>query len=75
MKADAIATAAPPPRLLRKPAVLARVPLSDTTLWRRVKDGTFPAPVRISTNAVAWREADVDRWINERAQVGATAAA
>jgi prophage regulatory protein len=49
--------------LLRKPAVRQRVPLSDTTLWRRVKDGTFPKPVRISTNAVAWRETDIDDWI------------
>jgi len=49
--------------LLRKPDVLARVPVSDTTLWRRVRDGSFPAPVRISTNAVAWRSTDIDEWI------------
>jgi predicted DNA-binding transcriptional regulator AlpA len=56
----------PTTRLLRKPAVLARVPMSDTTLWRRVKDGGFPAPVKISTNAIAWREADIEQWIAER---------
>jgi len=49
--------------LLRKPAVLARVPVSDTTLWRRVRDGSFPSPVRISKNAVAWRSTDIDEWI------------
>jgi prophage regulatory protein len=55
-----------PTKLLRKPAVLERVPMSDTTLWRRVKDGGFPAPVKISTNAIAWRESDVDHWIESR---------
>jgi prophage regulatory protein len=53
-------------KLIRKPQVLARVPWSDTTLWRRVKDGTFPKPVRISPNCVAWREADVEAWIAGR---------
>jgi len=56
--ADHVATV-----LLRKPSVLARVPFSDTTLWRHVKDGTFPAPIKISKNAVAWREADIEAWI------------
>ncbi len=49
--------------LIRKRTVLSRVPFSDTTLWRRVKDGTFPKPIHISTNAIAWREADVEAWI------------
>ena len=65
MKSTAIAptTLQKKTTLLRKPAVLERVPVSDTTLWRRVKDGTFPKPVRISTNAVAWRSTDIDEWI------------
>lgn len=55
-----------PRRLLRKPEVLSRVPWSDTTLWRRVKDGTFPAPVRISANCVAWDERAVEEFIAAR---------
>jgi len=27
---------------------------SRTTLWRRVKAGTFPAPVALSTHATRW---------------------
>lgn len=57
-----------PTKLLRKPAVLERVPWSDTTLWRQVKAGNFPAPIKISANAVAWREADVEQWIADRAK-------
>lgn len=33
------------------PAVL---PFSGTTLWRKVNDGTFPAPVKLSPRVTAW---------------------
>ncbi len=36
------------------------------TLWRWVKLGMFPAPVRLGPNLVAWAKADVDTWIASR---------
>lgn len=59
---------ATPTRLLRKPAVLDRVALSDTTIWRLERAGKFPKSIRISPGAVAWREGDIERWITERAE-------
>jgi prophage regulatory protein len=56
-----------PERILRKPEVRDRVGLSDTTLWRRVRDGEFPQPIRISKGSVGWLESEVDQWIAERA--------
>ena len=35
------------PAIMRLPAVLERVGLSKTTLWRRIRDGSFPQPVRL----------------------------
>ncbi|MBT2304695.1 AlpA family phage regulatory protein [Variovorax paradoxus] len=32
---------------------------SRTTLWRRVKAGAFPAPIRQASNVVRWRVGDV----------------
>jgi prophage regulatory protein len=49
-----------------KPAILKITTYSDTTLWRRVKDGSFPAPVQISPGRVAWRRRDVANWIQTR---------
>ncbi len=49
-------------KLLRKPAVLDRVPFSESTLNRKVKDRTFPAPVKVSDRAIAWREPDIIAW-------------
>jgi prophage regulatory protein len=55
-------------RLLRLPMVVARVGLSETTIWRLRRRGQFPHPVRISPGCVAWREADVESWIASRSE-------
>jgi prophage regulatory protein len=55
-----------PERLIDKPVVLDITTFSDTTLWRRCKDGSFPAPVRISPGRVAWRASEVQGWMAER---------
>ena len=51
------------PRLLRMPEVLRIAAISRTTLWRYVKNATFPPAVRLGPNAIAWRSRDVDRWL------------
>ena len=40
--------------------------LSRTSIWRRVKTGEFPNPLRLggsNTRAVGWRRSDIDNWI------------
>ncbi len=61
-------TSTGPTRLIRKPAVIERVALSDTTIWRLERAGKFPHSIRISPGAVAWRESDIEQWITERAE-------
>lgn len=61
------------PSLLRLPQVRERVGLSRSTIYARVANGTFPAPIRIGGNAVAWVDRDVDDWI--AAQIEASRAA
>ena len=39
------------------------IPFSPATLWRKVKDGTFPAPVKLSERVTAWRVEDVRAWV------------
>jgi len=48
---------------LRQPQVLVFIPISKSTLWRRVTEGTFPAPVKLSPRVTVWRVEDVRRWI------------
>lgn len=41
----------------------APIPFSPATLWRKVKDGTFPAPVKLSERVTAWRVEDIRAWM------------
>jgi prophage regulatory protein len=56
----------PNQQLLNPKDVEARTTLSRVTLWRKSRDGDFPKPLRISSNRIAWREADVDAWITSK---------
>ena len=49
-----------PNKILRKPSVLDRTGWSAPTLWRRVKDGSFPPPRQIGPRAVGWLESEVE---------------
>ena len=51
---------------LRQPQVLTFVPISKSTLWRRVLAGTFPAPVKLSPRVTVWRAEDIRSWIIEQ---------
>lgn len=46
------------------------IPVSPATLWRWVREGTFPRPVRLSSRITAWRTEDVERWIKARTPEG-----
>ncbi|MFN3911488.1 helix-turn-helix transcriptional regulator [Hyphomonas sp.] len=48
---------------IRQSLLLQYVPFSGATLWRRVKDGTFPAPVKLSANVTAWDVSKVRAWM------------
>jgi predicted DNA-binding transcriptional regulator AlpA len=49
-------------KLLDKRAILLTVPVSGPTLERKIREGTFPAPVRIGTRTRRWFETDVLAW-------------
>lgn len=50
-------------KLMKLPEVLARVALSRSQVYAKVKDGTFPAPINVGIRAVAWVEQEVDAWV------------
>lgn len=50
-------------RILRIAAVLQRTGLSRSTLYRKIREGSFPPQVQISTQCTGWRESAVNRWV------------
>lgn len=43
--------------------MLAVVPFSRATLWRRIKDRSFPQPVKVSKGINVWRADEIKAWL------------
>jgi prophage regulatory protein len=54
--------------LLRLPSVEAQTGLSKSEIYRRIKEGTFPKPLKLGARAVAWPAAQVDAWVKSLIQ-------
>lgn len=54
---------------LRLATVKARTGLSRTTLYRRIDQGRFPAPVALGGRSVGWVDSEVDAWIEEQTRL------
>ena len=53
-------------QMLRAPEVMARTGLSRVTIWRRVRAGTFPAPVQLGENSIGWPASEITAWLANR---------
>ena len=53
-------------RLLKAKEVCEKIGVSESTLRRMVKEGDFPAPIRISKRASRWRLSEVEEWMDTR---------
>jgi prophage regulatory protein len=54
-------------RIMRKKEVLAVVGLSDVSVWRQERAGTFPKRLRLGGNSVGWLKSEIDGWLQQRA--------
>ena len=50
--------------ILRLPEVKSRTGLSRSTIYLRVKDGTFPAPISLGLRAVGWIDTEIQDWLD-----------
>ncbi|WP_186100875.1 helix-turn-helix transcriptional regulator [Burkholderia gladioli] len=53
-------------KVLRLIGVLDTVGVKKTTLYRWIREGTFPAPVQLGTRSVGWLATDVQQWVESR---------
>ncbi|KVA11923.1 hypothetical protein WI41_07520 [Burkholderia latens] len=54
-------------KLIRRPEVMAKTALSHTTIYFLMGRGEFPKQIKLGRRIVAWREAEIDAWIETRA--------
>ena len=51
----------------KRPDTPVPLPFSAPTLWRKVKNQTFPAPVKLSERVTAWNVGAVRAWMTAQA--------
>ena len=51
---------------LRLPQVLDYVGVSKPTIYRWIKEKTFPEPIKLSTRVAVWKTADVKEWMRKK---------
>lgn len=51
--------------------VSAVLKVSRSTLWRWIKEGLFPKPIRLGPKAVRWKVSDLAAWDRERTEAEA----
>ena len=61
---------APDDKLLPMRDVCKTVSLGRATIYKLIKAGSFPYPVRLTPKRVAWRLSDVLHWVADRRTVG-----
>jgi prophage regulatory protein len=60
---------------VRLPTVIERTALSESTIYRLVRAGTFPAPRKLGAQAVGWKLSAVTDWCDNRPDAREQAAA
>ena len=53
-------------KLLRRDEVEDLVGLATTSIYRLMRAGSFPEPLRIGARAVRWRRSDLESWLAGR---------
>ncbi len=56
----------PEARIIRLQEVMTKTGLSEATIGRRIKDGTFPKSINLGGRLRGWLKSEVDKWIADR---------
>ena len=52
--------------ILRRKQVEARTGLSRSTIYLRIKEGSFPKPISLGARAVGWLEFEINEWLDNQ---------
>jgi prophage regulatory protein len=58
---------AEPDRIIRLKTVLERTGLNRSTIYRKIREGSFPAQLKLTVHGAGWHESAVSRWISNPA--------
>jgi prophage regulatory protein len=52
-------------RIIRKQELLKMIGLSDATVWRKEREGTFPKRLKLGGNSCGWFESEINGWMKQ----------
>ena len=55
----------PDEAIVRLPTVLALFPVSDGQVWRMVREGNFPSPVKLADRAIGWKAGAIREFLRK----------
>ncbi len=50
-------------KVIRLPQVMAKTGWGRSTVWKKAKDGDFPAPFKIGPRTTVWDDDEVNEWL------------
>lgn len=53
-------------RIVRLPEVINRTGLSRSSIYLRLRQGSFPGQINLGGRAVGWLDAEINKWIDQR---------
>ena len=56
-------------RIIRLPEVMNTVGLKKSAIYKKVKAGEFPAPIKLGPHANGWLESAVRGWVKKKAGI------
>ena len=59
--------------LIPLPELIKRLKISKTSIYRMIKAGKFPRPLRLGARASRWREDEIMQWVETRKRGGSEA--
>jgi prophage regulatory protein len=54
-------------RIIRKPELFNKIGLSDASVWRMEKKGTFPKRISLGGNSCGWLSTEIEAWLADKA--------
>ena len=61
-------------RLLRREEVESRVGLKRSSIYREMRAGRFPLPIKVGPRAVRWPAREIEAWLASRPRASGEAA-
>lgn len=53
-------------QVLRLPDVIKKTGMARSTIYLKIARGEFPKPFKLGKRSVAWPDAVIDKWIDDR---------